>query len=143
MKRLTATIGIVVWFSSMLPGCAELAITDAGKKDFESKCAACHGSSGKGDGPQAALLATKPADLTMLTKRNGGVFPAQRIREIIDGRFEVEAHGPRTMPVWGREFEFDVRDLPKDAAQPFDYRESTVRNKIQALVDYLFQLQEK
>ncbi len=127
----------------MLAGCAELTSADIGKKEFESKCTACHGSSGKGDGPQAPFLATKPADLTILTKRNGGVFPAQRVHDIIDGRFEVEVHGPRTMPVWGREFEFDVRDLPKQAAQPFDYRESTVRTKIQALVDYLFQLQEK
>jgi Cytochrome C oxidase, cbb3-type, subunit III len=143
MKRLTAAIGIAVWLSYMLAGCVEVAATDVGKKEFESKCAACHGSSGKGDGPQATLLATKPADLTILAKRNGGVFPAQRVHEIIDGRFEVAAHGPRTMPVWGMEFELDVRDLPKEAEQPLDYRETTVRNRIQALVDYLSRLQHK
>ena len=127
----------------MLIGCAEVKTTDLGKKEFESNCAACHGSGGKGDGPQAALLAIKPADLTTLAKKNGGVFPAQHVHEIIDGRIEVAAHGSRIMPVWGREFELDVKDLPKAAAQPLDYRDITVRNRIQALVDFLAQLQEK
>lgn len=143
MKRLAATIGISVWFSSMLTGCAEFATADMGKKEFESNCATCHGLNAKGDGPQAEFLPTKPANLTVLAKQNGGVFPAQRVREIIDGRFEVAAHGPRTMPVWGREFQIDVPDLPQEAGQPFDYRESTVRNKIQALINYLVQLQEE
>ena len=36
----------------------------AGKKVFESQCAACHGASGKGDGKMASELKNKPADLT-------------------------------------------------------------------------------
>jgi mono/diheme cytochrome c family protein len=143
MKSLAATIIIAVWFSCMLAGCADFATADMGKKEFESNCATCHGLNAKGDGPQAEFLTTKPANLTILAKNNGGVFPAERIREIIDGRFEVAAHGPREMPVWGREFQIDVPDLPLEAGQPFDYRESTVRNKIQALINYLVQLQEK
>lgn len=35
-----------------------------GQEVFEQKCAACHGISGKGDGPAASALTHKPADLT-------------------------------------------------------------------------------
>lgn len=143
MKSLTATIGMAVWFAYLLTGCAEVKTADIGKQEFNSKCATCHGVSAKGDGPQAPLLATKPADLTVLAKNNGGIFPVQHVHEIIDGRYEVMAHGPRTMPVWGREFQIDVPDLPKDASMSFDHRETTVRNKIEALIDYLAQLQVK
>jgi len=43
------------------------------------------------------------ADLTMYTARNGGVFPGERLRQIIAGRGPA-AHGDRTMPVWGVAF---------------------------------------
>ena len=38
--------------------------TNLGKIDYESSCAACHGQTGKGDGPVSAELRTKPSDLT-------------------------------------------------------------------------------
>jgi mono/diheme cytochrome c family protein len=34
-----------------------------GKQIYDDKCAACHGAAGKGDGPAAALLNPKPANL--------------------------------------------------------------------------------
>jgi len=37
---------------------------DEAKKAFETVCAACHGTSGKGDGPAAAQLNPKPRDYT-------------------------------------------------------------------------------
>jgi cytochrome c oxidase cbb3-type subunit 3 len=36
----------------------------AAKKDFVRFCAKCHGTDGKGDGPQADALTTKPRDFT-------------------------------------------------------------------------------
>lgn len=39
-------------------------IAARGEELFEQNCAACHGESGRGDGPAAAGLAHKPADLT-------------------------------------------------------------------------------
>jgi len=56
-----------------------------GAEDFATFCAACHGTSGRGDGPAAAGLDRKPADLTGLTARNGGVFPGTAVMAKIWG----------------------------------------------------------
>lgn len=143
MKSLPVGFCIAMLISCLLGGCVWHARPDIGKKEFESKCATCHGLDGKGNGPQAAILPTQPADLTILAKTNKGVFPTQRIYDVIDGRVAVAAHGPRTMPVWGRELQIDVPDLPVDATGNVDYREGSVAEKIQALIDYLVQLQVK
>ena len=56
-----------------------------GAEDFATYCAACHGTSGKGDGPSAAGLARQPADLTQLADRNGGAFPGTAVMAKIWG----------------------------------------------------------
>ena len=43
------------------------------------------------------------ASLASFAVRNGGVFPSERVRRIIDGR-DVAAHGNFEMPVWGDAF---------------------------------------
>jgi mono/diheme cytochrome c family protein len=68
---------------------------------FRAYCAVCHGPSGKGDGPMASSLKTKPSDLTLLVKRNKGRFPAARVRSIIAGDEDIKSHGTREMPIWG------------------------------------------
>ena len=73
----------------------------SGKQMFEAYCASCHGTSGKGDGPAAGALKSAPPDLTALSKRNGGKFPADRVTSILRGQATVTAHGNRDMPVWG------------------------------------------
>jgi mono/diheme cytochrome c family protein len=75
----------------------------AGAGLFRTYCASCHGVGGRGDGPVAGQLRQLPPDLTTFTKRNGGVFPSERVRQIIDGR-GPGAHGDRDMPVWGDAF---------------------------------------
>lgn len=47
-----------------------------GAELFKAYCATCHGLSGRGDGPLASVLDTPVADLTVITRKNGGVFPA-------------------------------------------------------------------
>lgn len=79
----------------------------SGAELFERFCAACHGSEARGDGPVARELNTAVPDLTRIAERNGGQFPAEAIRQIIDGRSLVVAHGTRQMPVWGYELWVD------------------------------------
>ena len=68
---------------------------------FRAHCASCHGVSGLGNGAVAKFLKLPPANLTRISARNGGVFPADRVGKTIDGRQFVRTHGESTMPVWG------------------------------------------
>jgi len=77
-----------------------LPATDA-KQMFNSYCAPCHGVSGKGDGPAAAALNPKPADLTQFAKRRGGTFSAKDFEDKVNGMAMAPAHGSSQMPVWG------------------------------------------
>lgn len=56
-----------------------------GAADFAANCAACHGVTGRGDGEAAVGLAKRPADLTVLSARNGGVFPGTQVMAQIWG----------------------------------------------------------
>jgi mono/diheme cytochrome c family protein len=72
-----------------------------GQQMYESYCAACHGKTGKGDGPAASALKTPPSDLTTLTQNNKGQFPSLHVFHTINGEEGVAAHGSKDMPVWG------------------------------------------
>jgi len=77
----------------------------AGKDLFREYCAVCHGTAGKGDGPAAAALKTAPADLTQISKNDGGKFPELKVQHIINGEADQPvAHGSKEMPVWGNIF---------------------------------------
>jgi mono/diheme cytochrome c family protein len=79
-------------------------IVTSPKLDFRRYCAQCHGMDGTGDGPVAPALKKKPANLTLLSKNNGGVFPEQEVRDFIDGTKTSASHGSRAMPIWGDAF---------------------------------------
>jgi hypothetical protein len=74
---------------------------DKGEIEFLLNCAGCHGADGKGSGPLSAKLDTKPADLTLLAKRNHGTFDPGAIYQIIDGRNVGATHHTAEMPIWG------------------------------------------
>jgi mono/diheme cytochrome c family protein len=76
----------------------------SGPEMFRAYCAVCHGIDGKGTGPAAPALKKEPADLTQLSKNNGGRFPAVRVAGVIEGADVVLSHGSRDMPVWGAVF---------------------------------------
>lgn len=104
----------------------------SGKQMFEAYCASCHGTSGKGDGPAAAALKSAPADLTTLSKKNNGKFPADRVTSILRGQATVTAHGNRDMPVWGPVFWHMSQG-----------REAEVQQRVANLTHYLESLQTK
>jgi mono/diheme cytochrome c family protein len=114
-----------------------------GRYEYVASCASCHGPAGQGDGPVAKTLKRTPADLTRLSEANKGVFPFARTYDVIDGRFEVETHGPRDMPVWGEVYRV-TRGPAQSAIPPLvskEVSESIVRVRILALVEYISTLQ--
>src|SRR5687768_9946092 len=98
---------------------------------FRTYCATCHGTGAKGDGPLSASLRTVPPDLTRLARRNDGKFDADKVHRIIDGRTAVKGHGGEDMPVWGDAFRRSADG----------YSEKAVKDRIDALVEFLRSLQ--
>jgi mono/diheme cytochrome c family protein len=102
-----------------------------GPELFGQYCAVCHGLDGKGNGPFASQLKGRPADLTVIAKKNGGTFPSARVRSMIAGEDTPASHGSRTMPIWGPVF----RDIKSDQVP------ASVR--LDSLVNYLESIQQK
>lgn len=75
-----------------------------GAELYQRFCASCHGVRGLGDEPVADSLKVMVPNLTRISRRYGGEFPADQVRRIIDGRAVQPPHGSRDMPVWGYEF---------------------------------------
>lgn len=114
---------------------------DVGKMEYNAACAVCHGLTGKGDdGPLKSLLVRPVPSLTGLAKNNKGVFPFDRVFQIIDGRQEVKAHGPREMPIWGNAFNNQSSLYFEN--YPQQDRESAARSRILAITEYLYRLQD-
>jgi mono/diheme cytochrome c family protein len=89
----------------------------SGAQLFRTHCASCHGENAAGAGPISAQLRTAVPDLTTFSTRNGGMFPVERVRQMIEGRGPA-AHGDRSMPVWGDVFRQQNADA--DAATRID-----------------------
>ena len=105
----------------------------SGEEVFGRFCSSCHGEMAHGDGPVARSLGVMVPDLTKITQRYGN-FPTNLIRDTIDGRgARIDAHGSRTMPVWG--YEFFVEEGGDVTAQ------QEMRKTIAKLVDYLRSIQ--
>lgn len=98
MTRLQKTI-LTLTATLALAGCVERE-PPTGSDDFATYCAACHGASGRGDGPAAAGLDRKPADLTQLGANNGGGFPGTAVMAKIWG-YTGGRDGGSPMPAFG------------------------------------------
>ena len=100
-----------------------------GAQLFRTYCAACHGATGTGGGTAALAMKVTPPDLTRIAARNKGVFPSERVRQIVLGR-GVAAHGERNMPLWGDVFARKVAGEDPEAM-------------VDALIKYLDALQRR
>ena len=120
---------------------------DVGKIEYQSSCASCPGIDAKGDGPMSKELKKRPPDLTVLAKKNNGVFPLNSVYRIIDGRDAIASHGTREMPVWGYRFvppkHFDLKLADDYVYSPPTSPEPVVHARILAVIDYLSRIQEK
>jgi len=129
LQNLVAFIESMQQVPPPAPATAAAAPAD-GAALFRVYCAACHGATGRGDGVMAGQLRRVPPNLTTFATRNGGVFPAERLRQVIDGT-GVASHGDRDMPVWGAVF----KRLPVGG--------SDAKDRIDAVVRFLQEMQER
>lgn len=126
-------VPLLLAVTGMSAAVAEDLSTSSGAQLFQRFCASCHGKTGEGDGPVAPFFKLSPPDLTQISRRSGGSFPAERMRRIIDGREAPPPHGVREMPVWGLEFAMT-------AAQPAEGR-AAAEASITRLVEHLRSIQ--
>ena len=111
------------------------AVLTDGEQLYVELCAACHGKSGKGDGPAASAVKKIMPDLTILAANNDGEFPFQEAEKAIAGESQAVSHGTIDMPVWGEAFK-DVRPDMKQFR-----RDAFARQRIYNLTEYLATIQ--
>jgi mono/diheme cytochrome c family protein len=129
IRRLTA---LAISYVLLTP----MAFSDeAGEKLYASYCAACHGTSGMGDGDMADVINIPSPNLTLLSLHNDGEFPMLRVIHTIDGRTGLRAHGS-VMPMFGRTFTQIAGDIGYGAVLE-------TRGQILSLAMYLESIQAK
>jgi mono/diheme cytochrome c family protein len=104
----------------------------SGKETFLKYCASCHGEDGKGNGPAAMALKPPPSDLTTLSVRHQGKYPAGYIAALVKFGRSLAAHGSLDMPVWGSRF----KELDP-------VRDPTGQQHVDDVVEYIRSLQAK
>jgi mono/diheme cytochrome c family protein len=116
--------------SSSSPSDSSEPETSRGAQSYERYCATCHGTSGRGDGALAPYLETGPSDLTLLSRRHDGFYPANLVRHALDGSSVPKARG--AMPDWSA-------SLRHDAAGPSRMAAAAT---VDGIVEYVETLQE-
>lgn len=140
MARVLLTLALVTTALLLPPAATDAEVDTAdprierGRALYRLHCVNCHGDQGMGDGPMAKLLRSPVPDLSRLTARHEGEFPAEHVRQTIDGRFEIPSHGRREMPIWGLSFQERGRAVNQ---------EREVQERLTALVEYLRSMQEE
>jgi len=143
LKSLVALIVLTIIFinPSLAEDIGKLTETDdlviEGQKEFQQRCAVCHGEKGKGDGPYSFALVFKPTDLTKLLIANEGHFPFIETYLIIDGRDMIKYHGTRLMPIWGDRYSQETWS----SVSP-EHASTLVRGRIFELLMYLYSIQQ-
>jgi mono/diheme cytochrome c family protein len=105
-----------------------------GHQMFTAYCAVCHGANGKGNGPAAQAMKVPPTDLTLLSQKSGGTFPANHVAMVLQFGIENSAHGSAQMPIWG--------DLMRTLAPSASDGDTLVHQRINNIVDYIKQIQK-
>lgn len=111
MKNLALAIAVILSVIGLAAQTKKVDVRPAkptspasGAQMYVAYCAACHGTTGKGDGPAAGALRIQPADLTQLANKHGGKYPSEYVAGILQGKTEVTPHGSEEMLVWGPVF---------------------------------------
>ena len=80
-----------------------------------------------------SALKLPPTDLTLLSQKNGGKFPAAHVESVLRFGVENPAHGSSDMPIWG-----DLM-VSLDTGSRSD---SVVTQRITNLVEYIKSIQK-
>lgn len=133
MSKITALImsalGIAACTRSEVPSIS-------GAEVYANYCSACHGVTGEGDGPVAAVMQVNVPNLRTLAARSNGTFPTDAVTAYVDGRNLPVSHGDRQMPIWGNVFGWNETSDDAEA-------DRIARERIAAVVEYLKQIQYK
>jgi mono/diheme cytochrome c family protein len=124
--------GIVVVASALVTTVRAQPQPYSGRGDYLAYCASCHGAEARGDGVIAKSLKKRPADLTLLARRNSGVYPEEKVFMTVDGR-RGGAHSDSDMPAWA--------DVFAKSTESAGAENAAIR--IDVLVKYLETLQAK
>ncbi|EPX85415.1 c-type cytochrome [Salipiger mucosus] len=120
-----------------LAGCQTDEMPEAGdgRALYMQYCAACHGADATGNGELARAMDKPPANLTLISVRNGDSFPRARVLSTIDGYARSDLDGP-AMPEFGELLEGDL--VPLDTG---DGTLTPTPRKLVALLEYLESIQ--
>lgn len=105
------------------------------RMDYVNLCSECHGPGGKGDGQAAPGMVPPPADLTLISARNGGSFPKGQVALHIYGHTTGRSAGP--MPQFG-----DLFAGERVLYETGDNQLTPTPARLAALTDYLEGLQD-
>ena len=129
MLKLTRALLVVVVLILL---CETKATARSGKEDYDLYCGTCHGLDGSGDG---TWKGTKVPDLTHLSLENGGKFPFEEVRNVVDGRSRSRWHQRQlNMPYVGEVFESEQVNHVSNA---------NAETRTAAIVDYIRGLQKE
>jgi cytochrome c oxidase cbb3-type subunit 3 len=109
--RTTIPLGVLLVALHVAVGATPVAAADlaAAKKNFDTFCTKCHGPEGKGNGPSAATLSTKPRDLTECARMKD-INDETLFTAIKEGGESVKLS--KDMPAWKEGMEDDeIHDL--------------------------------
>lgn len=127
----------LAWFAVLAAAAgaqAEESKLEQGGQMYRRFCGACHGLTGQGDGIVSGLMQPPPTNLTLLAKRNGGVFPFMQTMNQTNGTTAVRAHGDPNMPVWG--------EILKEPLRSDGETRANVQGRTMLIVKYIESLQE-
>ncbi|MDO5647286.1 c-type cytochrome [Paracoccus sp. (in: a-proteobacteria)] len=129
---LAAAGGLVL--VGAIAACAPRVIAATGAQDYADYCAACHGASGRGDGPAGRGMTPRPSDLTLIARNQGGVFPMTSVMGHIDGYTMGRSASP--MPEFA-----ELLDGPSVMYDDGSGKRVPTPARLIALADYLRQIQ--
>jgi hypothetical protein len=118
--------------NKVAPAAGVVAAPTAGGEMYAAYCVGCHGEDGLGYGRYSSDCTVPPSDLTQLARRNHGIYPAEKVRQVLRQGTGQAPAGRGYMPIW----EPLLKVLNGDAPGVTEVR-------IRSLAEYVRTLQDK